>query len=58
VNQLRKKIEDDPSVPVYILTDIYVGYRFVDAQTLQDSAADLAIQPKMHETDANPAHTH
>ena len=58
VNQLRRKIEDDPSVPVYLLTDIYVGYRFVDAQTLQDSTADLAIQPNMHESDANPAHTH
>lgn len=30
VNQLRKKIEDDPANPVYLLTDIYVGYRFVD----------------------------
>jgi two-component system KDP operon response regulator KdpE len=31
VNQLRKKIEDDPSNPVYLLTDVYVGYRFVSA---------------------------
>jgi len=31
VNQLRKKIEDDPSKPVYLLTDVYVGYRFVSA---------------------------
>jgi len=58
VNQLRRKIEDDPSSPVYLLTEMYVGYRFVDAQALQDSAADLAIQPNMHGSDANPAHTH
>jgi two-component system KDP operon response regulator KdpE len=31
VNQLRKKIEDDPAKPTYILTDSTVGYRFRDA---------------------------
>jgi two-component system KDP operon response regulator KdpE len=31
VNQLRKKIEDDPANPTYILTDSSVGYRFRDA---------------------------
>ena len=31
VSQLRKKIEDDPSHPTYILTDSYVGYRFREA---------------------------
>jgi two-component system KDP operon response regulator KdpE len=30
VRQLRKKIEDDPSNPRYLLTDAYVGYRFSD----------------------------
>jgi two-component system KDP operon response regulator KdpE len=30
VNQLRKKIEDDPAHPAYILTDSYIGYRFRD----------------------------
>jgi two-component system KDP operon response regulator KdpE len=40
VRQLRKKIEDDPSNPVYLLTDVYVGYRFADAQMfLEDGAA-------------------
>jgi two-component system KDP operon response regulator KdpE len=34
IRQLRKKIEDDPSNPTYLLTDVYVGYRFVDAQML------------------------
>ncbi len=41
VRQLRKKIEDDPSSPVYLLTDVYVGYRFADAMMFQaESAAD------------------
>ncbi len=38
VRQLRKKIEDDPAHPVYLLTDVYVGYRFADAQMLQEEA--------------------
>jgi two-component system KDP operon response regulator KdpE len=38
VRQLRKKIEDDPSNPLYLLTDVYVGYRFADAQLFQDTA--------------------
>jgi two-component system KDP operon response regulator KdpE len=32
VRLLRKKIEDDPQNPVYLLTDAYVGYRFNDQQ--------------------------
>ncbi len=39
VRQLRKKIEDDPSHPAYLLTDVYVGYRFADAQLFQDEPA-------------------
>jgi len=43
VRQLRKKIEDDPSNPAYLLTDVYVGYRFADAQMLQgDNAEDAS----------------
>jgi two-component system KDP operon response regulator KdpE len=39
VRQLRKKIEDDPSNPLYLLTDVYVGYRFADAQMFEDGSA-------------------
>ncbi len=28
IRQLRKKLEDDPASPQYLLTDAYVGYRF------------------------------
>ena len=40
VRQLRKKIEDDPSNPIYLLTDVYVGYRFADAQMLQSEGTE------------------
>jgi len=33
VRQLRKKIEDDPQNPQYLLTDAYIGYRFKEQQT-------------------------
>ena len=39
VRQLRKKIEDDPSHPVYLLTDVYVGYRFADTLMIQQENA-------------------
>ncbi|HTW60393.1 MAG TPA: response regulator transcription factor [Terracidiphilus sp.] len=39
VRQLRKKIEDDPSNPLYLLTDVYVGYRFADGQMFKEAAA-------------------
>jgi two-component system KDP operon response regulator KdpE len=32
VRQLRKKIEDDPGAPRYILTECGIGYRFVDPE--------------------------
>jgi two-component system, OmpR family, KDP operon response regulator KdpE len=28
IRQLRKKIEDDPGAPKYVLTDAHIGYRF------------------------------
>ncbi|MGD0629941.1 MAG: response regulator transcription factor [Terracidiphilus sp.] len=48
VRQLRKKIEDDPSSPVYLLTDVYVGYRFADAQMFQEETA-VAVPDLEHE---------
>lgn len=39
VRQLRKKMEDDPSNPVYLLTDVSVGYRFADAQMLKERSS-------------------
>jgi two-component system KDP operon response regulator KdpE len=30
MHQLRRKLEDDPSNPQYLLTDAHVGYRFVE----------------------------
>jgi two-component system KDP operon response regulator KdpE len=50
VRQLRKKIEDDPSNPLYLLTDVYVGYRFADAQMFQEEAAEAA--PRASEPEA------
>lgn len=45
VRQLRKKIEDDASSPVYLLTDVYVGYRFADAQSFQEDPAGQIEEP-------------
>jgi two-component system, OmpR family, KDP operon response regulator KdpE len=30
MNQLRRKLEDDPASPRYLLTENYIGYRFAD----------------------------
>jgi len=38
VRQLRRKLENDPTDPKYILTDSHVGYRFTDGTTLRDAA--------------------
>jgi len=32
VSQLRRKIEEDPAAPVYLLTENYIGYRFRNAE--------------------------
>ena len=45
MRQLRKKIESDPSAPVYLLTDVSVGYRFADAQMLKDAGAGSTSEP-------------
>lgn len=53
VRQLRKKIEDDPSNPLYLLTDVYVGYRFADAQMFQDGSAAAG---EAQEAENSPEH--
>ena len=48
VRQLRKKIENDPSDPKYLLTDAYVGYRFAEMPMLGDptgQASALELSP-------------
>jgi two-component system KDP operon response regulator KdpE len=32
VRQLRKKLEDEPGEPAYLLTDSHIGYRFMEAK--------------------------
>jgi two-component system KDP operon response regulator KdpE len=50
VNQLRKKIEDDPANPIYLLTDVYIGYRFADPQMFQDKADEEQAAAESAET--------
>jgi len=52
VRQLRKKIEDDPANPIYLLTDVYVGYRFADVQIFIADGAEDALPPDA--PDASP----
>jgi len=52
MRQLRKKIEDDPSNPIYLLTDLYVGYRFADAEMLRERMQDNTSSPGEPEWDA------
>ena len=46
VRQLRKKIEDDPGKPVYLLTDPYVGYRFCDPSQLPTDKSSINTSPE------------
>jgi two-component system, OmpR family, KDP operon response regulator KdpE len=52
IRLLRKKICDDPSSPTYLLTDVYVGYRFVDAQMFAEEA--MQGTPKSYGTEESP----
>jgi two-component system, OmpR family, KDP operon response regulator KdpE len=47
VRQLRKKIEDDPSNPRYLLTDAYVGYRFSEDPMIEDPGESSASEPSL-----------
>jgi len=52
VRQLRKKIEDDASNPIYLLTDVYVGYRFADAQMLLENNEGTPSESAASEAEA------
>jgi two-component system KDP operon response regulator KdpE len=43
VRQLRKKLEDDPTCPKYLLTDSHIGYRFTDAESFFKDAGEPEI---------------
>ena len=45
MRQLRKKLEDNPTEPKYLLTDSHIGYRFADAA----SPGKLAHVPRVEE---------
>jgi two-component system, OmpR family, KDP operon response regulator KdpE len=49
VRQLRKKIEDEPSNPRYLLTDAHIGYRFREGDLL---AKWPLLGPTDHSTNA------
>jgi two-component system KDP operon response regulator KdpE len=55
INQLRKKIESDPAKPKYILTEPWVGYRFVVAEDAPGRHSDLKGDAKRDQRPAERA---
>ena len=53
VNQLRKKIEPEPAHPKYIVTEPWLGYRFVTTQDAPDSSSPLPQESKHPESEAH-----
>ena len=47
VRMLRKKIEDDPDDPKYILTEPWVGYRFSDCSDFDAKATPATSKPRL-----------
>jgi two-component system KDP operon response regulator KdpE len=43
IHQLRRKIEDAPSNPTYVLTDAQVGYHFAAPEMLEDGRRDEQV---------------
>jgi len=43
IRQLRKKLEDDPTDPKYLLTDSHIGYRFTDAASISGTSQRVLI---------------
>src|ERR1700733_14061329 len=46
MRQLRKKIEDDPGKPKYLLTDFQIGYRFRDGDLAARRPSSAEARPK------------
>jgi hypothetical protein len=46
MRQLRRKIEDDPANPRYLLTEPYVGYRFREGTAKPSLSALPPLLPK------------